>query len=276
MRFFDLDAIHSLEPMIADFAQTVPAAIRKVTGDDVKIDHQSLTPKPVEHGRQTILHRQLNWTASRNGSALKVEVQLDRYLNPNEASVNNTLLLTVKPFSRLALFSRVLLGGLLPLLGMVGGLLLWRFLQFDTGMIAPPWAITGLILGAIVTVIVLPVWTHRLGTLLEGKKAINVPARRRQLQEALEQTIESLISTYAANDLPAFSRELPHEPPDLAEYTQTLLADPDAAIAAYGLYDAARRETIAAAFTRCFNDAKLFQAYRQTLSTLGDERQAAI
>jgi len=62
---------------------------------------------------------------------------------------------------------------------------------------------------------------------------------------------------------------------DLHEH-RALLADPDAAIAAYGLYDAARRETIAAAFTRCFNDAKLFQAYRQTLSTLGDERQAAI
>lgn len=273
MRHFDLDAIHPLEPMIDELAQAVPAMMRTVTGADAKIEHQSRTPEPVRHGRQTILRRNLIWSTQRGGSSLKVDVQIDRYLNPSEASVNTTLRLAVEPISRLAVLSRVLLGGLLLLIGLVGGLLLWRFLQFDTGMTAPPWAVTGLILGVIVAAAALPVWTHRLGALFEGREAINSPSRRRSLGETLEQKIESLAAAHTANPKTVAGRELPAEPPALAKYTHSLLADPDATIAAYGLHDSARRKTIAAAFAKCFNDADLYTIYQKTFADLSSERQ---
>ncbi|HPQ71282.1 MAG TPA: hypothetical protein PKW95_19300 [bacterium] len=268
MRHFDLDDIHAFGPLTERLKDTAATTIRDVVGANAKIDLEDNTLETLYHGRQTILRRRLLWTAAHNESALKVEILLNRFLNPNEASVNNTLRLTVKPVSRLALIARVLLVSLLPLAGLVGGLLLWRFLQFDTGMTVAPWAITGAILGAVVAVAALPFWTNRLGALLEGRQAINAPACRQRLGNELAGQIEALTSVQPAAPTDEIREDLPAKPADLAKYTHDLLTDPDTAIAAYGLYDQARRTAIATAFTQCYSDAAEYKTYQQTLSDL--------
>ncbi len=268
MRHFDLDDIYAFGPLTERVKELAGASIRHAVGADAKIDLEDNTLETLHHGRQTILRRRLLWTAAQNGSALKVEMLLNRFLNPNEASVNNTLRLTVKPVSRLAVIARVLLVSILPLTGLIGGLLLWRFLQFDTGMTATPWAITGAILGAVVAVAALPFWTNRLGALLEGRKAINAPANRQRLNDELARELEALISAQPASPDEEASEALPADPADLARYAHALLTDPDATIVAYGLYDPKRRTTIAAAFAQCFSEAAQYRVYQQSLSDL--------
>jgi len=266
VRHFDLDDIYAIGPLTERLKEIAVTNIRHTVGENAKIDLEDKTLETLQHGRQTILRRKMLWIAARDESALQVEMLLSRFLNPNEASVNNTLRLTVKPVSRLAMIARVLLVSLLPLAGLVGGLFLWRLLQYDTGMTAAPWAIVGAVLGAVVAVAALPFWTHRLGALLEGRQAINARANRQRLNEDLAYEIEVLIGEHATAAPGETREELPAEPAALARYTHALLTYPDAAITVYGLHDQAHRATIADAFAQCFNDAAGYQAYQRALT----------
>ena len=268
MHYFDLNPVLALESLAGKMKNAMVQEAFAALGPSRQIEDADHGFVPIAYGRQITTRRRLAWRATEEGSALVIEADLFRYICPTAGTIDGALRLGVRQISRLAPQARILLLALLPLIGIVIGLAGWFFLQSDTSMTAPPWAVAGAILGAICGLLVMPVFTHRLGALMEGQEALNGERNRRAAEEAAVRTVERLIEECSAESV-LLGRQ--HEsvkfeavtPETLAVYADELLDQPDAAILRYGLFLPANREKVGRAFARLNLDPRAFKAYQE-------------
>jgi hypothetical protein len=110
----------------------------------------------------------------------------------------------------------------------------------------------------------LPALTHRLGALLEGRRALVGAAARERLLAAAAAVVEQAAASHGRRDdraSAAVGAPPVDEPAALAAYARELAAAPDAAVERYGLTSAANRATIARCFRALEKDAARYRAF---------------
>ncbi len=268
MFHFDLDDIIQLERLTDSLGAIVPPVISSAAGKTLQSEtHEEKLP-PLVRGKQVTLRRRLTWILLDGASGVRVEAMETRYLCAPAAEVNNTLEINLAPFSRLEQRARLLLLGLLPLVGLVLGLLGWRLLQFDTAMEPLPWGITGILVGTLSALVIMTFYTPWIAGMLEGPGAVAFPPHLTPLREALRQAIQTQIAAAkaeaenerrTAQPLPAPTAD----PVALAGYANSLLEDPAGTILRFGLWRAETQQAIVAAHIDLQADATKLSAYEK-------------
>jgi hypothetical protein len=265
---FDLDDIIHLERLLDGAKSLLPAAASAAIGRQLRPEFHEEQLPPLEFGKQVALRRRLTWRLLDDATGISVEAVTTRYINPPAGAVDNTLEIRATPISRLEARARLTLLGFFPILGLLLGLLGWRMLQFDTAMEPLPWGISGILIGTLVALAVMPFYTTWLAGMLEKPRAACSPARVKQAAEAVRRLVAGLIEEERARADELTRNATAAAPPEplpasLADYTNELVADPPAAILKYGLWRAENRRVIARAFADLQTDAAGLAAYRQ-------------
>ena len=156
------------------------------------------------------------------------------------------------------------------MIGLVG----WRLLQFDTAMMPLPWAITGILVGALCALALLPSATAWIAGLFEGPRSAAYPRQVKRAQAAVRELAGRLIDqerAQAAQERAAAPAAAPPaaDPLALAAYANELSADPAQAILKFGLWRAENQRAIAAAFAGLQTDMQALTAYQQARRPLG-------
>ena len=259
-----------MDPMADDLG----SAMGRGLADSLNIS-EAPQPEVTEHSalqraKQTILHREISWSVSRDESSLTVRADFYRFIHPVSGTINNTVELFVLPQSAKAGVARLLLLIGVPVIGALFGLLAWRLLQWDTNMASGPWIVLGALCGATLGIWLARRATQHLGVLLERGKSLASAAHRRSAEAAAADVMDAVIQTHRqrtkelGESAPA-AQTPPVEPEALAEFTRHITTDPDAAVRHYGLYDARNRSAVAEAFQALEKDVELYGAYQEMM-----------
>ena len=268
MFHFDLDDIIHLERLLESVKSSLPATVSAAIGRQLRPELNEEQLAPLERGKQVTLRSRLTWRLLDDATGILVEAAATRYVNPPAGAVDNILEIKATPISRLEARARLTLLGFFPILGLLLGLLGWRMLQFDTAMEPLPWGISGILVGTLVALAIMPFYTAWLAGMLEKPGVACSPARVKQAAEAARRLVVGLIEEERGRT-DELKRNAPAAAPPgaapatLAEYANELVADPPAAILKYGLWRAENRRAIARAFADLQTDAAALAAYRQ-------------
>ena len=268
MFHFDLDDIIHLERLTDSLGAVVPPAISAAAGKTLQSELREEKLPSLVRGKQVTMRRRLTWVLLDGASGVRVEATETRHVCAPAAAVNNTLEITLAPFSRLEQRARLLLLGLLPLSGLVLGLSGWRLLQFDTAMEPLPWGIAGILVGTLCALAIMTFYTPWIAGMLEGPRAVAFPSRLTPLREALRQAIQTQIvaakaeaekERHMAQPLPVPTAD----PVALADYANSLLEDPAGTVLRFGLWRSETQQAIVAAYTDLQADAAKLSAYEK-------------
>lgn len=265
MRHYDLDHIADFRRFTDTLHQKLTAqAFTELPGDG-EVEVRDVETEPAERGWQITRRRKLQHRRIIDGSGIQITAIVTRFLNPTGPAINNTLELYVRPLSRKVVKARLLLLIGLPILGLLIGLLFWRMLQYDTGMTSPPWAVTGIIIGELIALALMPFWSHPLGALMEGKNAPGSLARLRAVRNRAEQITDETVAEFEKVSTETTNAGSPpaDDPAALAAFTDALIDDPDRAIAAFRLNTPAGRQNVANVFRRLKNDPERLNTYKK-------------
>lgn len=272
MRQYDLDDIAPLEPLLAELGQALTAAVAETLGGARPTCEIQDLP-PFRRGERSTLEREIRVTAASGESKLGVLLRVYRFVHPPEGAVDNAMELAVVPVSAKAHIARLMWLFFTPLVGVAGGLLLWRLLQWDTNMDVVGWLVAGGMVGLVVGVWGMIRYAHQVGALLEGRGTLSGWSQRRRVAAGARAVIDRLVTAHRERSRSAAEGDeaatpLPREPEALARYTAALAKDPDDALRRYGLAQAKNRAAVRATFALLERDLEMYAAYTDELDRL--------